>query len=296
SGCSKHMTGDRSQLTNFVHKFLGTVKFGNDQVVKIMGYGDYRIGNVTNFKDLNLKRTICVLHVSWEKARNNHINLNLKTPIKKNYIFRTWIGPMRVVSVNGKRYILVIVDDYSRFTWVKFLASKDEAPNFIIKFLKMIQVRLNTNVRNIHTDNGTEIVNQTLRDFYEQVGISHETSVAQTPQQNGVVERQNHTLVEAAHTIKPDLSYLYIFGAHCYPNNDIENLGKLQAKANIASVASPVPVKEAPVPVESTSSPSSTTVDQDAPSPSTSQTTPQLQSQTIPLSAKEESHDLESHI
>ncbi|GJS02602.1 hypothetical protein Tco_0319110 [Tanacetum coccineum] len=47
SGCSKHMTGDRSQLTNFVSKFLGTVKFGNDHVAKIMGYGDYQIGNVT---------------------------------------------------------------------------------------------------------------------------------------------------------------------------------------------------------------------------------------------------------
>ncbi|GJT34774.1 retrovirus-related pol polyprotein from transposon TNT 1-94 [Tanacetum coccineum] len=56
-------------------------------------------------------------------------------------------GPMRVASVNGKKYILVIVDDYSRFTWVKFLRSKDEAPDFIIKFLKMIQVRLQVTVR-----------------------------------------------------------------------------------------------------------------------------------------------------
>ncbi|GJS51803.1 retrovirus-related pol polyprotein from transposon TNT 1-94 [Tanacetum coccineum] len=67
-------------------------------------------------------------------------------------------GPMRVASINGKKYILVIVDDYSRFTWVKFLASKDEAPDFIIKFLKMIQVRLNATVRNIRTDNGTEFL------------------------------------------------------------------------------------------------------------------------------------------
>ncbi|GKD24221.1 putative ribonuclease H-like domain-containing protein [Tanacetum coccineum] len=85
------------------------------------------------------------------------------------------------LSINGKKYILVIVDDYSRFTWVKFLASKDEAPDFIIKFLKMIQVRLNTHVRNIRTDNGTEIVNQTLRSYYESDGISHETSVARSP-------------------------------------------------------------------------------------------------------------------
>ncbi|GKC54343.1 retrovirus-related pol polyprotein from transposon TNT 1-94 [Tanacetum coccineum] len=77
-----------------------------------------------------------------------------------------------------KKYILFIVDDYSRYTWVKFLASNDEAPDFIINFLKMIQVRLNAPVRNIRTDNGTEFVNQTLRSYYESVGISHETSVA----------------------------------------------------------------------------------------------------------------------
>nr|GEX76105.1 integrase, catalytic region, zinc finger, CCHC-type, peptidase aspartic, catalytic [Tanacetum cinerariifolium] len=110
-------------------------------------------------------------------------------------------GPMCVESVNGKKYILVIVDDYSRFTCVKFLRSKDETPTFIIKFLKMIQVRLNVPVRRIRTDNGTEFVNQTLRDYYEEVGISHETSVAPSPQQNGVVKRRNRTLIEAARTM-----------------------------------------------------------------------------------------------
>nr|GEZ50632.1 putative ribonuclease H-like domain-containing protein [Tanacetum cinerariifolium] len=65
----------------------------------------------------------------------------------------------------------------------------------------MIQVRLNVPVRRIRTDNGTEFVNQTLRDYYEEVGISHETSVARSPQQNGVVERRNRTLIEAAHTM-----------------------------------------------------------------------------------------------
>nr|GEV92884.1 integrase, catalytic region, zinc finger, CCHC-type, peptidase aspartic, catalytic [Tanacetum cinerariifolium] len=158
-------------------------------------------------------------------------------------------GPIRVASINGKKYILVIVDDYSQFTWVKFLASKDEARDFIIKFLKMIQVRLNTAVRNIRTDNGTEFVNQTLRDYYEQVGISHETSVARTPQKMVLLKGEIRSFL--------------------------------------------VPIEEAPATVESTGSPSSKTVDQDAPSPSTSQTTPQSQSQTIPLSAKEESRDLE---
>nr|GEZ25716.1 Gag-Pol polyprotein [Tanacetum cinerariifolium] len=79
--------------------------------------------------------------------------------------------------------------------------SKDKALDFIIKFLKMIQVRLKVAVRRIRTDNGT-VVNQTLREYYKQVGISHETSVACSSQQNGVVERRNRTLIEVARTIR----------------------------------------------------------------------------------------------
>nr|GEZ09821.1 hypothetical protein [Tanacetum cinerariifolium] len=186
----------------------------------------------------------------------------------------------RQESVNEKKYILVIVDDYSRFTWVKCLRSKDEAPDFIIKFLKMIQVRLKVPVRRIRTDNGTEFVNQTLREYYEHVGISHETSIGRSLQQNGVIERRNHTLNEASSTMLiyaqaplfiwaeavatacytqnqsiirlrhrktpyellhnklPDLSFLYVFGALCYPTNDSENLGKLQPKADIGIFSS----------------------------------------------------------
>ncbi|GJS02899.1 retrovirus-related pol polyprotein from transposon TNT 1-94 [Tanacetum coccineum] len=196
-------------------------------------------------------------------------------------------GPMRVASINGKRYILVIVDDYSRFTWVRFLRTKDEAPEAIIKCIKNIQVRLNATVRNVRTDNGTEFVNQTLREFYENVGISHQTSVARTPQQNGVVERRNRTLVEAARTMlifskaplflwaeaintacytqnrslirlrynktpyelmqdkKPDLSFFHVFGSLCYPTNDNDDLGKLDAKADIGIFVGYAPAKKA---------------------------------------------------
>ncbi|GJY70793.1 retrovirus-related pol polyprotein from transposon TNT 1-94 [Tanacetum coccineum] len=157
-------------------------------------------------------------------------------------------GPMRVASINGKRYILVIVDDYSRFTWVRFLKTKDEAPTAIIKCIKNIQVRLKATVRNVRTDNGTEFVNQTLREWYENVGITHQTFVARTPQQNDVVERRNRTLVESARTMLifskaqlflwPKLSTLLVipkivFGALYYPTNDHEDLGKFDAKADI---------------------------------------------------------------
>ncbi|GJZ79453.1 retrovirus-related pol polyprotein from transposon TNT 1-94 [Tanacetum coccineum] len=348
SGCSKHMTGDRSQITNFIHKFLGTLKFGNDQIAKIMRYGDYQIGNITisrvyyverlghnlfsvsqfcdsnhevafrkntcfvrnlegvdllsdcqetklytlSMGDMMASSPICLLSKAsktkswlWHR-RLSHLNFGAinhlvkiglvrglpKFKFEKYHLCLACVmgkskkqlhkpksednnqeklyllhidlcGPMRVASINGKKYILVIVDYYSWFTWVKFLASKDKAPDFIIKFRKMIQVRLNTSVRNIRTDNRTEFVNQTLRSYYESVGIDHETLVARFPQQNGVVERRKCTLVEAArtiktpyellHDIKPDLSYLHVFGALCYLNNDSEDLGKLQAKADI---------------------------------------------------------------
>ncbi|GJQ93971.1 integrase, catalytic region, zinc finger, CCHC-type containing protein [Tanacetum coccineum] len=121
---------------------------------------------------------------------------------------------MRVASINGKRYILVIVDDYSRFTWVRFLKTKDEAPAAIIKCIKNIQVCLKATVRNVRTDNGTEFVNQTLREWYENVGISHQTSVARTPQQNAYAKA-------------------------------IEDLGKFDAKADIGIFVGYVPAKKA---------------------------------------------------
>ncbi|GJS84135.1 retrovirus-related pol polyprotein from transposon TNT 1-94, partial [Tanacetum coccineum] len=133
-------------------------------------------------------------------------------------------GPMRVQTINGKKYILVIVDDYSRFTWVKFLRSKDETPTVVIKFLKQIQVGLNKTVRFIRTDNGTEFVNKTLYDYYENVGIFHQKTVPRTPQQNGVVERRNRTLVEAARTMlifskAPMFLWAEAVATACYTQN-----------------------------------------------------------------------------
>nr|GFD03856.1 hypothetical protein [Tanacetum cinerariifolium] len=139
-------------------------------------------------------------------------------------------GPMRIASINGRRYILVIVDDYSCYTWVHFLRSKDEAPEVIIKFLKRITVLLQSPIIIIRTDNGTEFKNQVLNVYFESVGISHQMSFVQTPQQNGVVERRNRTLVEAART-------MLIFSrapALCYPKNDREDIGKLGAKGDIS--------------------------------------------------------------
>ncbi|KAJ9553545.1 hypothetical protein OSB04_017590 [Centaurea solstitialis] len=110
-------------------------------------------------------------------------------------------GPMRVQSINGKKYVLVMVDDYSRYTWVKFLRSKDEAPEIIISILKEVQVNLQSQVQKIRSDHGTEFQNKVLGGYLESVGIKHTFAAVRTPQQNGVVERRNRTLVEAARTM-----------------------------------------------------------------------------------------------
>ncbi|GJZ74978.1 retrovirus-related pol polyprotein from transposon TNT 1-94 [Tanacetum coccineum] len=166
--------------------------------------------------------------------------------------------PMRIQSINGRKYILVIVDDYSRFTWVKFLRSKDEVPEFVIKFLKMIQVRLNATVRNIRTDNGTEFVNQSLRAYYEEVGISHQTSVARSPHQNDVVERRNRTLVEAARTMLIFSNVSLFLWADALMFDEYLNPP--------SCVHPQVPAIISPKPAISTGTPFSTTIDQDAPS------------------------------
>nr|GEZ99939.1 retrovirus-related Pol polyprotein from transposon TNT 1-94 [Tanacetum cinerariifolium] len=122
-------------------------------------------------------------------------------------------GPMRVQSVNGKRFVLVIVDDYSRYTW------------------------------RVRTANGTETKNKTLAKFFDEVGITQQFSAARTPQQNGVVERRNRTLVKATRTMLTFANLPSFFGlkpsqqivSHksCYLLNDYEDVGNLKAKGDI---------------------------------------------------------------
>nr|GEZ74979.1 hypothetical protein [Tanacetum cinerariifolium] len=166
-------------------------------------YYDSRQGLVRGLPKLKFEKDhLCSACAMGKSMKKSHKPKSKDTNQEKLYLLHMDLcRPMRVESVNEKKYILVIVDDYSQFTRVKFLRSKDEALDFIIKFLRMIQVRLKVPIRRIQTDNGTEFVNQSLRDYYEEVGISHETSVARSPQQNGVIERRNRTLIEAAHTI-----------------------------------------------------------------------------------------------
>ncbi|GJZ91447.1 retrovirus-related pol polyprotein from transposon TNT 1-94 [Tanacetum coccineum] len=279
SGCTKHMTGNLSLLCNFMEKYLGTVRFGNDQFALILGYGDLVQGNITikrvyyveglnhnlfsvgQFCDADLevafRKSMCFVRdlqgndlltgnrgtdlytISLQETTSStpsvyvkhpplsmvmasktfHLKLYLHQLVFKeeceiglpklkyvkdqlcsscevskakrssfksktvpsskgrlNLLHMDLCGPMRVASINGKKYILVIVDDYSRYTWTLFLRSKDETPEVLKDFLTMIQRNLQALVISVRTDRGTEFLNKTLNAFFKEEGIEHQTS------------------------------------------------------------------------------------------------------------------------
>nr|GEV40927.1 retrovirus-related Pol polyprotein from transposon TNT 1-94 [Tanacetum cinerariifolium] len=353
---AKHMTGNLKLLCNFVEKFLGTVRFGNDQFAPILGYGDlvqenvminrfyyvkglnHNLFSIGQFCDADLevafRKSTCFVRdlqgndllidnhgsdlytISLQEStsliplylmakasptqpwlwhrRLSHLNFDYINLLSKkdiviglpklkyvkdqlcsscelskakrssfkskavasskgrlNLLHIDVCGPTRVASINRKKYIMVIVDDYSRYIWTLFLRSKDETPEV-----------------------GTEFLNKTLSAFFKEEGIEHQTSTARTPKQNGVVERWNRTLVEAAQTMllasklslffwaeaiaiacytqnrsiiisthgktpyhiindrKPSIKHLYIFCCICYITRDGENLDKMKEKGD----------------------------------------------------------------
>nr|GEW50529.1 hypothetical protein [Tanacetum cinerariifolium] len=264
SGCSKHMTEDRSQLTNFVDKFLGTVKFGNDHVAKIVGYGDYQIVNVMisrvyfvdglghnlfsvrQFCDSDLK---VAFHQHTCFIRNLEARQGLVPGLPKLKFEKDHLCAACAMGKSKKK------------------SHKHKSKETNQENLYLLHMDLCGPMR-VKSVNGKKYI-------FVIVGISHETYVARSPQQNGVVERRNRMLIKAAcsmliyvraplflwtkavatacftqnrsiirlhygktpyellHDKLPDLSYFHVFGALYYPTNDSENLGKLQPKADI---------------------------------------------------------------
>ncbi|GJX64299.1 retrovirus-related pol polyprotein from transposon TNT 1-94 [Tanacetum coccineum] len=122
-------------------------------------------------------------------------------------------GPTFVKSLMKKMYCLVVTDDYSRFSWVFFLATKDETSGILKSFITGVENLIDQRVKVIRCDNGTEFKNKEMNQFCERKGIKREFSVARTPQQNRVAERKNRTLIEAARTMLADFKLPTIFWA-----------------------------------------------------------------------------------
>nr|GEV28218.1 putative ribonuclease H-like domain-containing protein [Tanacetum cinerariifolium] len=135
-------------------------------------------------------------------------------------------GPTFVKSLNKKSYFLIVTDDYSRFTWVFFLDTKDETSPILKTFITGLENQLSLKVKVIRSDNETEFKNHDLNQLCGMKGIRREFNVPRTPQQNGIAERKNRTLIEAARTMLADLLLPILFlvkavNTACYVQNRV---------------------------------------------------------------------------
>ncbi|XP_074323206.1 uncharacterized protein LOC141660144 [Apium graveolens] len=279
SGCSRHITGDRALLLKVVKKAGPKVTFGDDRKGYTTGYGCLEIGNVI-IEDISLVEGLihnllsisqfCDKGCEVSKQKNEKITLN---GVRKGDLFvADWnsAGDGQRELVRGlpemeffpeglceacekgkskrashkKKIVSDIAEPLQLLHMDLFGPVNDEAAEMIIDHINKIELEVGVPVRCIRSDNGTEFRNAKLNDFYVEKGISRQYSAPRTPQQNGVVERKNRTLVQAARTMlnetnlptyfwaeaKPFVSYFHVFGGKYYVLKDDEHLGKFDAK------------------------------------------------------------------
>nr|GEU85119.1 hypothetical protein [Tanacetum cinerariifolium] len=232
SGCSRHMIGNMSYLSDFEEINGGYVAFG----------GNPKGGKISDTECIVLSPNIKLLDENQVLLRlpreNNKYNVDLKNIVPSGdltYLFakatldESNIWHRRLGNINFKtmnKLVKVVTDDYSRFTWVFFLATKDETSPILKTFITGIENQLSLKVKIIRSDNETDFKNQDMNQFCGMKGIKREFSVPRTPQQNGIAERKNRTLIEAVRTMIADSLLPIPFWAKavntaCYVQNRI---------------------------------------------------------------------------
>ncbi|GJR71053.1 putative ribonuclease H-like domain-containing protein [Tanacetum coccineum] len=258
SGCSRHMTRNM-YLTDVEEIDGGYVAFGgNPKRGKITGrvltclfakstsdeskHWHRRLGHI-NFKTMNklvkgnlvrgLPSKLFEIHqtcVPCQKGKQHKASCKSKivSSISQplHMLHMDLFGPTSVKSLMKKMYCLVVTDDYSRFSWVFFLATKDETSGILKSFITGVENLIDQRVKVIRCDNGTEFKNKEMNQFCERKGIKREFSVARTPQQNRLAKRKNKTLIEAARTMLADSKLPTTFWAEavntaCYVQNRV---------------------------------------------------------------------------
>ncbi|GKB50123.1 retrovirus-related pol polyprotein from transposon TNT 1-94, partial [Tanacetum coccineum] len=143
--------------------------------------------------------------LSCKKGKHHRTSFKTKQTsfIKKclHLLHMDLFGPVTPSSINHDKYTLVIVDEYSRYTWVYFLKKKSQAPETIMSFIKRVENQNDIKVKQLRTNNRIEFRNSILVNFCDEKGISQNFSSPYTPEQNSVAERKNRTLIEAARTM-----------------------------------------------------------------------------------------------
>nr|GEU97341.1 retrovirus-related Pol polyprotein from transposon TNT 1-94 [Tanacetum cinerariifolium] len=203
SGCSKHMTGNQNLFSSYKAYNEGNVIFGSNLRGNIIGKGqicDNKYKVTFSEHDSEITKDGKVI---GKQAHASHKAKNIVSTTRCLELFHMDLfGPSAVRSYEGNRYTLVIVDDYSRYTWTRFFKDKTEAFNQFEIFSKKIQNQLECTIVSIRTDHGREFDNEVrFGEFCNANGITHNFSAPRTPQSNGTVKIKNMTLQEMSRTM-----------------------------------------------------------------------------------------------
>nr|GEV91634.1 hypothetical protein [Tanacetum cinerariifolium] len=243
-GCSKHMIGDRSQFINFIQKFLGTFKFGNDHMAKIMGYGDYKIGNVT------ISRVYFVEGLGHNLfSVRQFCESDLEVTFRQHTFFiRNLDGVDLLTGSRGNNLYTLSLQDMMASSPICLLSKSSKTKSWL---WHRRMSHLNFGAINHLARQG--LVRGLPKLKFEKDHLCSACAMGKKAvatawyTQNRSIIRLHHekTPYELLHNKLPDLSFLYVFGALCYPTNDSENLGQLQPKADIGIFIGYAPTKKA---------------------------------------------------
>nr|GEY50137.1 integrase, catalytic region, zinc finger, CCHC-type, peptidase aspartic, catalytic [Tanacetum cinerariifolium] len=257
SGCLKHMMGNRDVLTNFIEKFLGTVRFGNNDFALIAGYGDVVIGS------MKIKKVYYVEGLGHNLfSVGQFCDKGLEVAFRKSTCFvQTGYGvdllpgdhssnlysiALNEVASNSSACLLAKASSSQSWLWhqrlshlnfttinnlVKNNIVQDEASEMIISFIKKTQVNLQLQVQRVRTDNGTEFKNKTLAKFFDE---AEAIATACFTQNRLIIHKHfDKTPYKLMNKRKPNIKFFHLFGCRCYLLNDYDDVGKLKAKGDI---------------------------------------------------------------
>ncbi|GKB43794.1 ribonuclease H-like domain-containing protein, partial [Tanacetum coccineum] len=223
SGCSRHMIGNKDFLTDYQELDGGFVAFGGS--ARELKFNLFSVLQICDKKNIVFFTETECLVLSPDFKLLDESQVLLRVPKQSNmYSF-----DLKNVVPSGDLTLMSLnygIGGWVMFSWVFFLASKDETSGILKIFITEIENQLSHKVKVIRCDNGTKFKNREMNEFCGSKGIKMEFSVARTPQQNGVAKRKNRTLIEAARTmladsLLPTIFWVEAVNTACYVLNRV---------------------------------------------------------------------------
>ncbi|KAI5317846.1 hypothetical protein L3X38_037553 [Prunus dulcis] len=238
SGCSNHMTGDEGLLVNIQRNLTSKVKMGTGEVVPVAGKGTLVIKTKLGKKHIQESLGNLIVRVQMTNNRCFPLTMmpasELALRASVSHCLQTGTrdicGPMKTDSISGNKYFLLFTDDCTRMSWVYFIRNKSNALECFRKFKAMTELQSGYKIKGLRSDRGGEFLSSEFNSFCAEVGIQRQLTVAYSPQQNGVAERKNRTVVEMAKSMLHEKCIPYEFWAEAV-NTAVYLLNRCPTKA-----------------------------------------------------------------